>query len=178
MLVKDLMTRNVSSCRPESNLAELAEVMWHQQCGALPMLDGSGRVIGIITDRDICIALGTRNIRASDVLARDVSSPKCFTCSPDNDARDALRTMATQEVSRLPVVDEAGQLVGILSIDDLVFRAGGGSSDLSDSEIINTMRAMREERIHQTHVVAQGGSDLRSNLRMPMNYSVDINIRK
>ena len=69
MLVKDLMTRNVSSCRPENNLAELAEVMWNQQRGALPILDGGGRVIGIITDRDICIALGTRNIRASDVLA-------------------------------------------------------------------------------------------------------------
>ena len=175
MLVKDLMTRNVFSCRPESNLAEVAEVMWNQQCGALPMLDASERVRGIITDRDICIALGTRNIRASDVLARDVSPPKCFSCSPDNDAREALKTMATQEVSRLPVVDEAGQLVGILSIDDLVFRAGGGSSDLSDSEIINTMRAMREERIHQPHVVAQGGSDLRSNIRMPMNYSGDVN---
>jgi CBS domain-containing protein len=98
-----------------------------------------------------------------------------FSCSPDNDARDALKTMAVQEVSRLPVVDEAGQLVGILSIDDIVFRAGGGSSDLSDSEIINTMRAMREERIHQTLVVAQGGSDLRSNIRMPMNYSRDVN---
>ncbi|MGA2714666.1 MAG: CBS domain-containing protein [Bryobacteraceae bacterium] len=169
------MSRNVSSCRPESNLAELAEVMWKQQCGALPMLDSSGRVMGIITDRDICIALGTRNIRASDVLARDVSPPRVFSCSPDNDARDALKTMAVQEVSRLPVVDEAGQLVGILSIDDIVFRAGGGSSDLSDSEIINTMRAMREERIHQTLVVAQGGSDLRSNIRMPMNYSRDVN---
>jgi CBS domain-containing protein len=172
MLVKDLMTRNVSSCRLESNLAEIAEVMWDQQCGALPMLDGSGRVIGIITDRDICIALGTRNIRASDVLARDVSPLRVFSCSPDNDARDALRTMATQEVSRLPVVGEAGQLVGILSIDDLVFRAGGGSSDLSDSEIIGTIRAMREERIHQTHMVAQGGNDLQSNFRMPMNYSL------
>jgi len=171
MLVKDLMTGNVSFCRPESNLAELAEVMWNQQCGALPMLDDSGRVIGIVTDRDICIALGTRNIRASDVLARDVSPPTCYTCSPNNNARDALRTMANQEVSRLPVVDEAGQLVGILSIDDIVFRAGGGSSDLNDREIIDTIRAMREERIHQPHVVAQDGSDLLSPIRMPMNYS-------
>jgi CBS domain-containing protein len=79
--------------------------------------------------------------------------------------------MANQEVSRLPVVDEAGQLVGILSIDDIVFRAGGGSSDLNDREIIDTIRAMREERIHQPHVVAQDGSDLLSPIRMPMNYS-------
>ena len=153
MLVKDLMTRNVSACRPENNLAELAEVMWNQRCGALPILDRSGKVTGIITDRDICIALGTRNIRASDVAAREVSSPGCFTCSPDNDVRDALRTMATQEVGRLPVVDEDGRLVGILSIDDIIFGAGGGSSSLSDREIIDAIAAMREERIHQPDVL-------------------------
>ena len=65
MLVTDLMTRNVNSCRPENNLAELAKVMRKQRCGALPIVDGSGRVTGIITDRDICIALGMKNIRAS-----------------------------------------------------------------------------------------------------------------
>jgi len=78
--------------------------------------------------------------------------------------------MATQEVSRLPVVDETGQLVGILSIDDIVFRAGGGHSGLSDREIIDTMRAMREERIHQPDVVTQDGNNVRSDIRMPMNY--------
>lgn len=170
MLVKDLMTKDVSSCRPANNMAELAEVMWNQRCGALPILDDSGRVIGIITDRDICIALGTRNIRASDVLARDVSPARCFTCSPDDDLREALRTMANQEVGRLPVIDEIGQLVGILSMDDVIFRAGGGSSSLSDGEIIDTIAAMREERIHQPDVVTQDGNNVRSDIRMPMNY--------
>lgn len=170
MLVKDLMTRDVSSCRPENNLAELAEVMWNQRCGALPILDDSGRVIGMITDRDICIALGTRNLRASDVLAQDVSPPRCFTCSPNNDLRDALRTMAKQEVCRLPVIDEIGQLVGILSMDDIIFRAGGGRSSLSDREIIDTIAAMRAEHIHQPDVVTQDGNDVRSYIRMPMNY--------
>ena len=167
MLVKDLMTRNVTSCHPENNLAELAELMWNERCGALPILDGSGKVTGIVTDRDICIALGTRNTRASEVLARDVSAPGYSSCGPNNDVRDALSTMATQEVNRLPVVDEAGQLVGILSIDDIIFRAGGGRSDLSDREIIDTLRAMREQRIHQ---VPQDGCQLRSAVRMPLNY--------
>ncbi|HEV2583220.1 MAG TPA: CBS domain-containing protein [Ktedonobacteraceae bacterium] len=170
MLVKDLMTRNVSSCRQEDNLAELAKVMQKQRCGALPIVDGSGRVTGIITDRDICIALGTRNLRASDVRVRDVSPPGCISCSPDNDVRDALRKMASQEVSRLPVVDEVGQLVGIISIDDIIFRAGGGRSGLTDREIIDTMRAMREERIHQPEAAAKEGSNLSPDIRMPMNY--------
>ena len=177
MLVKDLMTRNVNSCRPENNLAELAKVMRKQRCGALPIMDSSGRVTGIITDRDICIALGMKNIRASDVRARDVSHTACISCSPDNDVRDALRTMATQEVSRLPVIDEAGQLVGILSIDDVIFRAGGGHSNLTDREIIDTMRAMREERIHQPDAVTKEEGDSHSDIRMPMNYE-HVKIRK
>lgn len=168
MLVKDLMTRGVSSCRPENNLAELVEVMWNQRCGALPIVDASGKVISMITDRDVCIALGTRNVRASDVLAQDVSPPGCISCGPEDDVRDALRTMATQELSRLPVVDGAGYMVGIISIDDIIFRAGAGHSDLSDREIIDTISAMREERIHQPDANTQDVVD--SHIRMPMNY--------
>jgi CBS-domain-containing membrane protein len=171
MLVKQLMTQDVISCRPENNLAELAERMWNQRCGALPILDGSGRVMGMITDRDICIALGTRNIKASDVLARDVSPPGCFSCRPEDDARDALRTMATQEVSRLPVVDDAGKLAGIISIDDIIFRAGGGRSCLSDREIIDALKAIEEERIHLPDVVSQDELDeSHSGIRKPLNY--------
>lgn len=170
MLVKQLMTKNVRSCRQDNNLAEIAEIMWNERCGALPILDGSGKLVGIITDRDICIALGTRNIKASDVLAQDVSPPQYFGCRPDDDAQVALRTMATEEVGRLPVIDEAGQLVGIISIDDIIFRAGGGRSSLTDREIIDTLRAMREERIHQRDGVEQTRQDLQTDVRMPLGY--------
>ena len=169
MRVKDLMTKNVNSCSPENNLAEIAEMMWNQRYGAMPIVDGSETVVGMITDRDVCIALGTRNIKASDVLVRDVSPRGCFNCHPDDDVRDALRTMATQEVSRLPVVDDVDQLVGILSIDDIVFRAGGGCSNLSDRELINSMRALWEGRIHEPLRAAHEES-LHSDLRMPLNY--------
>lgn len=170
MLVKQLMTANVSSCRQDNNLAEIAEIMWNNRCGALPILDGAGRVMGIITDRDVCIALGTRNIKASDLLARDVSPPGFFSCHPDDDARVALKTMAREEVSRLLVLDEAGQLVGIISIDDIIVRAGSGRSGLSDREIIDALAAMREDRVHQPDVVRQEGYDLDGEIRMPFNY--------
>jgi CBS domain-containing protein len=175
--VEELMIRNVNSCHPENNLAELAAMMWNQRCGALPILDDSGNVVGMITDRDICIALGTRNMRASDVLAREVSSGEYFSCGPGDDVRDALRTMGTQEVSRLPVVDDGNRLVGMLSIDDIVFRAASGSSSVSDREIINTLAAIREERIHQPNAGTENESDLSADLRMPMNYG-DVKIRR
>jgi CBS domain-containing protein len=163
MLVRDLMTRDVTSCVPGNNLAQIAELMWNNGCGSLPILDGLGKVAGMITDRDVCIALGTRDCKAADVLVQHVARPVCYTCSPDDHVRSALKTMATYEVGRLPVVDGTGRLVGILSLDDIVFRAGGGCSDLTDREIINTMRALTEERVHQR----QFASEVETELRRP-----------
>jgi len=57
--VQDLITSNVKSCRPETSLAAAAVDMWENDCGALPVVDGEGKVIGLITDRDIAIAVGT-----------------------------------------------------------------------------------------------------------------------
>ena len=85
--------------------------------------------------------------------------------------------MATEEVGRLLVVDEAGQLVGIISIDDIIFRAGGGRSGLSDREIIDALAAMREERIHQPDVVQQDEHDLHTDIRMPLNYEHVIQLK-
>jgi CBS domain-containing protein len=167
VLVKDLMTREVSTCHPDNNLAELAELMWSRRCGALPILDSAGKVTGIVTDRDICIALGTRNVRASEVLAQEVSSPRNVCCAPHDDVRDALRTMAAQGVERLPVVDEAGYLVGILSVHDVVFRAGGGCSCLGDRELIDAMKAILEERIHELHA---DGTEFCPGIGVPMRH--------
>ena len=61
MRVRDLMTKTVVFCRHETNLAAATALMWDNDCGTLPVVSESGKVIGIITDRDICIALGTRN---------------------------------------------------------------------------------------------------------------------
>lgn len=170
MQVKDLMTGNASSCHTENNLAELTEMMWNQRCGALPVVDDAGKVLGVITDRDICVALGTRNVRASDLLARDVSPLKCFRCGPADDVRDALKTMAAEEVSRLPVVDDAGKLLGMLSIDDVTFHAAYGCSSLNDHEIINAIAAIREDRIHHATTATGDRRYLRQDVRAPANY--------
>jgi CBS domain-containing protein len=177
MLVKQLMIGNVFSCHPENNLAELAAMMWNHRCGALPIIDSAGKVAGMITDRDICIALGTRNARASDVLAREVSPGPYVSCAPGDEVRSALEIMGTQEVSRLPVVDDSGRLVGMLSIDDIVFRAACGSSDVTDREIINTLAAIREERIHQPSIDTENGNGVSADPRIPMNYG-DVNVRR
>ncbi len=147
MKVKDVMTQNPVVCHPGNNLAELAAMMWEHACGAIPVVGDSGVVTGILTDRDLYIALGTRNMRPSEVLASDVSPPHYFSCSPEDDIRDALRIMAAQEVHRLPVTDAEGKLTGILSIDDVILHAGP-DSPVSLSDVVGTLQAIRGQRTH------------------------------
>jgi CBS domain-containing protein len=173
MLVKDLMTVNVASCGLESNLAEIAETMWRRRCGALPVISDSHHVVGVITDRDVCIAVGTRDAKASQIFVRDVMAPRCFTCLADQNLREALSTMSEGEVDRLPVVDNAGQLIGILSIDDIVCRAGGGTSDLRDTEIISALRGLRETRVHNPSLLSPETYAVDAGSRMPLNYSLE-----
>jgi CBS domain-containing protein len=147
MLVKDVMVNGVAVCWPEANLAEVAAILWDARCGTLPVVDGDGRVISMITDRDIAIALGTRNLRACEVKVKDVAPPRVFTCAPDDDFEDALNTMTTQNVRRLPVVED-GKLVGILSIDDLARNASAwpDDQDIPESNVIVAIRKILSAR--------------------------------
>lgn len=131
MKVKDVMMGTPASCGKETNLGVAVEILWNRNCGILPVTDDLSRVVGVITDRDICIALGTRNCTAGDIVVGDVISGKLFACRPDDDIRAALVTMGNERVRRLPVVDEAGKLLGILSMDDVVLHAQAGGRGLA-----------------------------------------------
>jgi CBS domain-containing protein len=147
MLVRDVMISGVAVCWPEANLAEVAAILWDARCGTLPVVDDDGRVISMITDRDIAIALGTRNARASELKVKDVAPPRVFTCAPSDDFEDALNTMVMQNVRRLPVAED-GKLVGILSIDDLARSASEwpGDGDIPEGDVIVAMRKILSAR--------------------------------
>jgi len=124
MKVEDLMTRDVQCCGPETNLAAAAKMMWDSDCGALPILNMQGQVMGVITDRDICMAASTKDKPPSAITAWETASAKAITCGPDDDLGTALERMGQGKVRRLPVVDDDGILQGILSINDVVLAAG------------------------------------------------------
>jgi len=156
MKVREIMVQNVKSCHADNNLAQVAEIMWNGNCGALPVLDESGRLLSMITDRDICIALGTRNLRASDVHVSDIARPRYFACGAGDDIHAALKTMAMQEIRRLPVVDDEGNLIGLLSIDDIVLHAKSGSQ-INFTEVINALKAIYRRDEHGPMAVAAAG---------------------
>ena len=141
MKVKDVMVKDVKFCGLRTNLAAVTEVFWTERCGTLPVMD-NGRVAAMITDRDICIALGTRNLKAGETLVKDVVLPKLFFSKPDDDIRVALKTMAAQKVRRLPVIDSEGALQGILSLDDIVLLAEANGSTLTYADVVETLKGI------------------------------------
>ncbi len=157
MKVRDIMMSSPKYCRPDTNLAAAVEMMWVNDCGFLPVVDEGNRVTGVITDRDICIALGTRNQRASDVLIHDVMTNRVYACAVEDDIHSALVTMEKHQVRRLPVVNLDGKLAGILSIGDITLHAerkeGKKIPDLSTEDVVETYQGIRVRQL--TEQVAQ-----------------------
>ncbi len=123
MKAEDVMTKNVKSCLPETSLSQVTAHMWDCDCGALPVVDRAGKVVGMITDRDIAISVGTRGRLATEITVGEVMSGNVYCCVVDEDVKSAINTMRREKVRRLPVVGKDGKLEGIISIGDLALRA-------------------------------------------------------
>lgn len=123
MIVRELCPLYVASCAPEATLAAAAGLLWEHDCGILPVVDGDHRILGVLTDRDICMALATRDCPASLVLVKDVMTTPVHSVMFEDSAAQALRIMREHHVRRLPVTDGTGVLEGILSINNLVLAA-------------------------------------------------------
>jgi CBS domain-containing protein len=143
MKVRDVMVKEVKFCSAETNLAAATEILWKEGVGSLPVVE-NGRVLGIITDRDVAIALGTRNAKAGETLVKDVALPKLFYCAPEDDIHVALGTMRAQRVRRLPVMDSKGTLQGILCLDDIVLFAEEKAAELTYADVVETLQSICE----------------------------------
>ena len=155
MKVQEVMNSQVHSCRPDTNLAAAGAVMWDYDCGTLPVVDDEGHVVGMITDRDIAIAVATKGRPAGEILVRDVMSGTVHSCEEHDDIHAALKIMRHAKVRRLPVVNAEGWLQGILCLNDIALRAeeahGKHVPELSCGEAVSTFKALCE---HSTATLA------------------------
>jgi len=124
MTARDLMSTPVQTCRPDTNLAAITQVMWDHDCGFVPVVDSEGHVVGVITDRDICVASATRRLTPERIAASQAMSASVQACLPNDAAEDVLATMSTHRIRRLPVIDANGHLQGVVSFNDLVRAVG------------------------------------------------------
>jgi CBS domain-containing protein len=89
MIVKEVMNHDVTTCRPDTTLESAAILMWDGDCGTVAVVDDERMVIGIITDRDICMAVALQHKPASEIQVQEVMSRHLFTCQPENDIMNA-----------------------------------------------------------------------------------------
>ena len=151
MKVKEIMTQSAVCCNPETNVGAAVELMWVRNCGMLPVVGADQKLVGIVTDRDICIAMGTRNRLAGELSVGEIATKNVFTCAPDEEIHDALLTMADKHVRRLPVVNSKGIPQGILSMDDVITHGDlykwEGCCELSSEEIIRSLKQLYRQTL-------------------------------
>ena len=156
MTVKDVMTRRVVSAKKTASYKELAQRMRQNRVSAFPVVDESMQVVGIVSESDLLLkeafvedpGIITGILRHKDVekaeavTAFELMSSPAVTVSPDDSVEHAARLMYSRKVKRLPVVDKAGTLVGIVSRTDLL-AVFDRSDDEICAEIVNDLIVSR-----------------------------------
>jgi CBS domain-containing protein len=119
MKVSEIMRRDVATCAPSDRADVAVRIMVDRDCGAVPVVDSTGAVLGILTDRDVCLAGLSSGKPLEDVPVDRAMSVDVICCSSDDSIEEAEERMGQARVRRLPVVDESRRLVGLLSLDDI-----------------------------------------------------------
>lgn len=123
MNVERCMTRNAWTCSEGDSLAEAARIMWENDCGCVPVVDLEARLVGMITDRDVCMAAYTQGGGLSSISVGSAMAKQVYSCGPKDTVQHAQKKMVEHRIRRIPVVDEAGRLLGVLSVSDLTREA-------------------------------------------------------
>ncbi|MCP3920366.1 MAG: CBS domain-containing protein [bacterium] len=113
----------MGTIRPEDRLSYAAEMMEVRDCGCIAVVDADGHIVGVITDRDVCLKAHRTDAPLSKLDVRGAMSERVHACHADDSIEKAENVMGQHQVRRLPVVDAEGRLCGILSLDDIAREA-------------------------------------------------------
>ena len=156
MSIRELSPTYVASCRPEATLASAAALLDEHDCGILPVVDDAYRVIGVLTDRDICMALAAHPTTAARLSVREVMRTEVHVIGANDTPAQALRAMRTHHVHRLPITTSDGILEGILSLNDLALSAQevheDGRPGPTLTEVALTLKALCAHHLRQEQV--------------------------
>ncbi len=157
MNVERIMCSDAKTCRADGSLNDAARIMWEHDCGFVPVVDDIGRVVSVITDRDICMAAYTQGARLEEIPVSRAASHGAITVLPGESIERAEALMRRHRVRRLPVVNEAGGCVGVLSMNDLarnLHLARAHSGALRPESVAQTLAAISTPRGEETPAIS------------------------
>lgn len=149
--VKEIMFRSPNYCEKNESLHRALEKMSSSRIGSLPIVDSNKKVVGIITNQDICRVLANTHRTSDEIKIHEAMTPEAFTCRPDDYTNDALKIMRLKKVRRLPVVDALGKLQGLLSLNSIIhcFERSGESAEIEhegEENVVKTLRSIAAKR--------------------------------
>jgi len=144
MTIKEVMTKNPAFCAPSSSAQTAALVMQQKDTGIVPVTEDafSRKLAGVVTDRDLCLAVLAHGRDPSHVWVQECMTREPVTCHLDEEIGAALRRMREHQIRRIPVVDEEGNLKGMVSLADLVRQRV-----ISPAELFDTMEKICEPAV-------------------------------
>jgi CBS domain-containing protein len=150
MNVEELMTQDVKTCAPEDSLRRVAELLWENDIGVLPVVDAEESVVGMITDRDVCMAAYFKGRPLAEIRVDEAMARHVYSCLSTSQIEDAERMMLGYQVRRLPVMDASSRLVGVLSLSDLALRCEGElgkrEPEVAPDELTRTLAGVSRPR--------------------------------
>jgi CBS domain-containing protein len=148
MRAQELMTRTIVTCHVNDSMAVAASKMWEHDCGALPVVDDEGKVTGIITDRDLCMAAYTRGRALDELLVNSAMSSHVISARAESTVGEVEHLMSKFQVRRIPILDEAGKPIGMISLNDLAIESARPETQISHSmvKIAHTLAAIGRPR--------------------------------
>ncbi len=151
MKIAEIMTRDVHTCSPSDTLATAAQIMWENDCGAVPVVDRENRVVGMITDRDVAMAAQLQGVALHDSSVASAMARDIKTCSPQDTPATVQALMQQHKVRRVPVVEADRRLVGLVGLGDLAYVMSSqqtlGGDGMTWTSIAHTFAALSSPRI-------------------------------
>lgn len=146
MHIKDAMTHPVVTCPVDSTGDMPARLMWEFDCGVIPLVDEDGRLAGMVTDRDLCMAAYTQNKPLSEIQVSSAMAKDVVRCHHDDSIETVESLMRDHQIRRVPVVDTDGRPVGLFAMNDLARLASRAKKSGVDREVVRTLAAVCRPR--------------------------------
>jgi CBS domain-containing protein len=142
--IREFMRAEVHRVDGEASANDAARLMWEKDIGSVPIVDEDGKLIGIVTDRDIAMASYLRGVTLWNIPVRSLITRELIVARADDAISDVSALMSQRQVRRVPIVDDQGVLVGIVSLNDLALAATGAEPNgaITEHEVADALRAI------------------------------------